>query len=113
MAAVMGRDELQPMLDLGVVLIGFAAIMIAAVLRDEAGWAPTGHACARSGGGPLRLISPLERIMLTDMSAYHTRSCPVPTSTSSETPFRGSDGQGPRRRPCCTHHARPLGQHQE
>ena len=94
MAAVMDRDELQPMLDLGVVLIGFAAIMIAAVLRDEAGWAPTGHACAQSGGGPLRLISPLERIMLTDMSAYPTRSCPGPTSTSSETPSAAATARG-------------------
>ena len=51
MAAVMGRDELQPMLDLGVVLIGFAAIMIAAGIRMLGEQVPVGGDCALPGGG--------------------------------------------------------------
>jgi hypothetical protein len=51
MAAVMGRDELQPMLELGVVLIGFAAIMIAAGIRMLGEQVPVGGNCALPGGG--------------------------------------------------------------
>ena len=51
MAAVMGRDELQPMLDLGVVLIGFAALMIAAGIRMLGEQVPVGGDCALPGGG--------------------------------------------------------------
>jgi uncharacterized protein len=51
MAAVMGRDELQPMLELGVVLIGFAAIMIAAGIRMLGEQVPVGGDCALPGGG--------------------------------------------------------------